>query len=359
MPSTLLRRSDEWTAYLASSYGYVGTRDVRLHLVRNALITRATYPSPEQFTGAVYDTERRLIRSSLRLDPDADQPIDPETVPESRYTSARRVPRAIYGGMLFLILGHFLFESAARLWLQIDFSQNFNKGEPVPVIFHPSRDFELGVFGSYPLFRDSLAALSVRLRNLLLADEDFRVDVLYYPEPLSIYHEYVHPLMGRVIDHLIAELKRPRTLAARWSSRLKTPAQPRIYLSRSRWHENHRIANEYELENVFRERGFAIVHPQELAPHDVIRVMQGADLIASSDGSHAHLLAFARRGTRSLLLDTRPVPTQTAIEKLRELDALHVPIWQDSEGIWDQESKKVRLDEFSAFLNAYLSSIPA
>nr|WP_246413413.1 glycosyltransferase family 61 protein [Methylobacterium brachythecii] len=261
--------------------------------------------------------------------------------------------------MLFLILGHFLFESAARLWLQIDFPRNFDKGEPVPVIFHPSRDFDLGVFGTYPIFRDSLAALSVRRRNLLLADEDFKVDLLYYPEPLSIYHEYVHPLMGRVIDHLITELKRPRTLAARWTSKLKTAAPPRIYVSRSRWHENRRIANEHELEDVFREHGFAIVHPQDLAPHDVIRLMQGADLVASSDGSHAHLLAFAKRGTRSLLLDTRPVPTQTAIEILRELRALHVPLWQDPDGIWDQEGQKVKTSELSTFLDVYLSSIAA
>ena len=130
----------------------------------------------------------------------------------------------------------------------------------MPVVYHPSKDFDLGVFDSHAFFRDAFRAFGIGVHNLILAEEDLRVDLLYYPDTLSIYHEYVHPLMGRVIDHLIQELGRPRSPAARGFGGPGSSTPRRLYLSRSRWRENLRIDNEPELEAVFAERGFAIVH---------------------------------------------------------------------------------------------------
>ena len=52
------------------------------------------------------------------------------------------------------------------------------------------------------------------------------------------------------------------------------------------------------------------------------------DVMVATDGSHAHLAAFCRPGTRVVLLDTRPVPTQFAIAKLRDFAAFHVPLFE-------------------------------
>ncbi|MGY2049569.1 glycosyltransferase family 61 protein [Methylobacterium sp. JK268] len=353
----LLGSTARFTASLAASFGYVEERPVTLRPIQRALITPATFPEPTRFTGAVYDGDLRLVPSSQRRDPAAPQPADAEILEAGAREGALHLPRAIYGGILFLVLGHFLFETAARLWVQVDLGgPAAPRDARLPVVFHPCDGFEMWAFRHHPFLVRSLAALGVDEDNLVLATQAISVDLLYYPETLSIYHEYVHPLMARVLDHIGDRLEEEGRFARLRPRR--APSCRRVFLSRARWTLNVRIDNEAEIEEVFRAQGFTILHPEEMTPRAVVRAMREAEYLASSDGSHAHLAAFARPGTRCLHLDTRPVPTQAAIERLRGLRAVHVPLFENPAGLWDASSRRVDPAKLASLLALLLAEVP-
>lgn len=352
--AALLRVAEEFTASIFAGYGLVESRDVHLRPIRNALITPRRFPSAGEMTGAVHDGEGRLLRSSLRILAGSPLPVDPDIAPAADVAVARRLPAGLYGGTLYMALGHHLFETVSRLWPLMAFERRAQGARGARIIFHGSPGLHLGGFSRIAMLRESLAAFGIRRADILVVEEPLRVDVLHYPEPLSIYHEFMHPLMSELFDHLASELGRARGLAAALPSR--KAAAKRVFLSRSRWPHEVRITNEDELEATFRARGFATVHTQELSPHDLVRTLQAADTVAASDGTHGHLVAFCRPGTRTILLDTRLVPTQVAVEKVRRLRALHLPLYIDPEGIYDRESGRVDPGRLGPFLDAALEA---
>jgi hypothetical protein len=339
--AALIASARDFTAAGHRDFGYVEQRDVAIATYSDALITRRDYlDGPMKFTGAVYDATGQLVRSSLGFSEGDFEPLDPAFQPPERAAAAHRMTRAVYGGTLYFVLGHFLFETVARLWHGVDFAARRRIGRGgLPVIFHPWSGLDLDGFFKNRLYRKTLSALGITRDDIVLANIDLSVETLYYPTPLSIYHVTLHPMMSMVIDHLVHELRtRPAPLAG-----LVRRATPRVFLSRSRWNANRRVRNETALEDLFETHGFTIVHPQRLSPAELIETLQNAEIVASTDGSQAHLMAFCRPGTRTLLIDTRPVPTQFAIEKLRMLRGLHIPVCTN--GMWDPDDGAIDLSE--------------
>jgi hypothetical protein len=350
----LVASARTFTAYGAEAFGYVEDREASIAVVPNALITARDYvDGPMRFTGAVYDGQNELVRSSLGFSEGDFTPLDPDRIAPERRDGAQPVRRAVYGGTLYSILGHFLFETVARLWHGVDFAPRYRIGRgSLPVVFHPWPGQELSALLRNPLYRQILAALGIRPGDIVLATVDLKVETLYYPSPLSVYHVTLHPMMGIVLDHLVAQLQARRSALARLISR--KPPRTRIFLSRSRWAVHRRVSNEPALEALFRAQGFTIVHPQKLAPGELVELLQDAEIVASTDGSQAHLVAFCRPGTRTVLVDTRPVPTQFAIEKLRQLRGFHIPVYTN--GLWNAETGAI---EVSATLERLIAAVLA
>lgn len=319
-------RARRFTAALTARFAYVDERPLAVRRVENALVTRRRHGPDDTFSGAVHDADGRLAAGTLRFNEGDIRPVDPPVLPDAaaRARSARRIARGYYGGIGFPVLGHFLVETLGRFWPE-------GEGGPVApgtaLVLHPWPDFDVGRFLGNPLYAALLGALGVGRgsgfgRGLgrgvaVAAREDLAVDELLVPDPASLYHEYVHPVMAGLFERLSAGI------AARAG---EGPAA--LFLSRSRWGANARIAEPARLDDLFRGLGFAVVHPERTRPDRLMAALRGARVVAATDGSHAHLAAFCRPGTRTILLDTRPVPTQTAIARLRGLDAVHVPLFE-------------------------------
>jgi hypothetical protein len=284
-------------------FGYVTDADLNVRWVRGAVLTPREHPTNRTFTGAVHDASGQLIASSQRHNPGDIVPADPLTLgPQALQRAAEcRFGTALYGGILFPILGHFLMESLARLWPLLCVAPCERR-----VCFHPWPGLEIDAFFSNPLYVAALRALGLARDNILVIQQDCSVDTLLLPT-----------LMATLADHVSAAIAEPASAAR---------PTPHIYLSRSRWSENTRICNESAIDDWADRRGFRVVHPQDTPPGTLLRLLTQAETVVASDGSHAHLALFCRPGTRVLMLDTRPVPTQFALAKLRRFRTLHLPL---------------------------------
>ena len=288
-----------FTAAQLARYGYVERRPLRIDRIDDALLTRRDYFPERKMTGAVYDSAGRRFDRALRPPsiPDDLVNVDPERIVRSASDRSKRYGRLLYGGTLFGTLGHFLVETLARLWPYVPGWSG--EGRRPRVVFHAWPDLAYPGFWRNPLYRAILGALGIRPKDLRLVHlRDLRADTLLCPSPASVLHETLHPAMGTVLDAVGDRLAR-QPLHARLLRRRGSDLPPRLFLSRSLWPSNRRIADESGLD---------------------------AEVVASADGSHAHLAAFCRPGTRILLLDARLVPTQFALAQLQRLRAFHVPL---------------------------------
>jgi hypothetical protein len=336
-------------------FGYVENREVALNVLPQAIITARRFVEPTRFTGAVYDNQGMLVTSSLGFNEGEFAPLDPPSIDPTAFAAAHRLETALYGGTLFPIMGHFLFETVARLWPLVDLKPDREvSSSGTKIVFHPWLELELRSFLSNPLYKRIFEVLGIQERSIVLADRDLRIELLHYPCTLSVYHRFMHPLLGRVLDRIGDALARDASPFGRFKGR-RAPSR-RIFLSRSRWAVHRRVKNETLLDELFAQHGFEIIHPQRIQPGPLVRALREADVVASTDGSQAHLAAFCKPGTSTLLLDTRPVPTQFAIGVLRDLNAIHLPLYANE--LWNRTTGEVEISpRFNALVETAMTHL--
>ncbi len=309
-----LSRAVAYTESGLHRFGYVTESEPGMAVVCHATVTARAYAPDNTYTGAVYDRHRRLIASTQRFNERDIVPADPELLEEAEWRQAEqhRVALGVYGGILFPILGHFLFESIARLWpfMAMALRASSGKAGRPRLIFHPWPGLDPTTIFDNPLYGAMLRALGFDARDILIADRPFAVETLVVPDAASRYHADLNVRMAGLADFLSAGI------AASAQGR----ADPRLYLSRSRWAENARIRNERAIDAWAERRGLRVVHPETLAPPELLRLLAGAETVVASDGSHAHLAVFCRpRNAR------RAAGYKACADAVRDCAAARVP----------------------------------
>lgn len=291
-----------------------------------ALPLRASGPKGKHIAGAVYDESNRLIvdtergkqNRAWRLNASLRSPV---VDGGARPSDLRADPgvltlsgRTFFAGHWRDIFGHFLLETLPRLWPDLDYHA-FDT-----FLYYPTRLGRRSAAARLPAYAiDLLGALGADTpRGLVMTDRPVVVQELVVSTPAFLlqyaYSPHAKDPFRRVAERLCAE--RPPALEG---------SPRRVYLSRSSLDEKYRsAANERDVEQLARELGFLVVHPQEHPISTQVVLMHNADIIAGCDGSALHLGAFARPGTALVALDSRVVVNQLMIDQLAGLDAVHV-----------------------------------
>ena len=263
------------------------------------------------------------MRSTLRYNDRDIWPADPAFVDDFSRIGVDECEHgvALYGGILFPVLGHLLFESLSRLWPCLWLS---HAGRwPMPVYFHHWPGLDMTEMRANPLYVQVFEALGIGFDAIRLIDKPVGFNKLIVANTASAYHMYLGVRMNDVFDRIVnSVVGEPAGAAANVQGR------PTVFLSRSRWMENRRIQNESGLDDMMGGRRIRVVHTELMPPQELITMLAKAGTVISTDGSHAHLAVFCQPGTRIVMLDTRPVPTQFAIAALRLFRTLHVPLFE-------------------------------
>lgn len=285
--------------------------ELRLRRVDDATLTpfatgrlRQAWGQPSRYVqGAVYDRLGNLVPASQRLGGfrhDHAVQGDPDRLP-SLTTPPRELSGTwLYGGHWMNHFGHFLTETVTTLWprRQID-----------GVVFHrfwfgaEAREWQ----------RDALRLLDLPSEPVVVDDQAVTVERLLVPTRPFVPNGYVLPAALEV-------WKRMRMASEPW---LYGSTQ-RIFLSRSRFNPlrasqgrsaRRGASNDEHLDQLFADRGYLVMHPQDIPLPQQIAVVAGARLLAGSSGSALHLSVFADPGCRVLEVgdargSKRPVLTQ-------------------------------------------------
>ena len=188
--------------------------------------------------------------------------------------------------------GHALLDTPARLWAlaQPDLL-------PAPPLNYVG--FRMQGLGKAParwpgFLHEILSALGIDPGTIWFPDRAVQFRSLYIPRRVSPfgpggiglpYFRTMRRIGDRIVQKSVAPPDAP-------------PGPNRVYLSRRRLRNDPRRlldAGEDRLEALFAARGFAIVHPQDHALSDQIRMIRAADLVAGTVGSQLHLTVFCDR----------------------------------------------------------------
>ena len=254
---------------------YVPTVEVETHRFEGGLLTLDGQPIPQALA------QRRKSRWGSRvlgeLPPSV--ALDPVRVIEEE---------VVYLGWYFDHFGHFLLESLARTWV-------LPALEPaVKVVFHTQRRSTV----SGPTLA-ILELLGVSRDRILTLDTQTQLRRVIVPEPL---YEIAYAAHERMPEPF-------RRIASRFTPHDAPTGQP-LYLSRRLLSSRQRsIVGELAMEEVMRENGFLVAHPETMSLADQIRLVNRHQDIFTSAGSAAYLPLFAERPPRLHLL-TAGVPFQ-------------------------------------------------
>ena len=216
----------------------------------------------------------------------------------------------LYAGTIHSHYGHFVLTSIARLWPLLESHPD------ATILYHGNHDGP--VWTSWPFAKAILAALDLSPDRFLRPTEPLSLEAVVVPAPSFEETSFAHRLHGR--------------LGAAIADRLLGPVRPDrnerpVYLPKTRVaHGVWRIENEIELVGHLERRGVGIVHPEELAFADQIRLFETHDTVVSTVSSALHTSLFARAPSRIIGLgwSRMVMSNQLLVDRIKGTRATYV-----------------------------------
>ncbi|MCL2222921.1 MAG: glycosyltransferase family 61 protein [Oscillospiraceae bacterium] len=181
----------------------------------------------------------------------------------------------VYGGAIFGHFGHFIVESLSRMWW---FLENRDCEHKFVFILHDNRWHESILYADY------FNMLGIKEADIILLKEPMRFDKVIVPaQSAYIVSGYKVKLM-KIYDAIRDSV---------------TPAcYEKVYLTKTKFsqsdHANNGIVNENYFENYYRNKGYAIIAPEQLSVREQVSIIAGAkDIVCVSGTLHHHTL-FAK-----------------------------------------------------------------
>jgi hypothetical protein len=194
----------------------------------------------------------------------------------------------IYLGWFFLHYGHFLMESISRLWVLSFLPRNNYK-----FLFNT---YKKGVnyFHEKVWVLELLSYFGISSENVIFTEKNMCFERLFIPSQSLILHKSVNLPAQKIIWDTIKS-----------SVKIKCKEKNKIYLSRSKLLKDNRLlCNEIDVEKIFFNHGFIIVHPENLCLADQIQLLSNASVVAGPSGSALHNAAFMDENSLLISLTT-------------------------------------------------------
>ncbi len=281
----------ETIRYDAGGTAHILTRQIagapprRILKLHDAVAQKAVISGWNQLTGAVYDSNGRLVPDSkVRIAQNC-----PDRLDAGIAAAVVRKPGVhIYLGHFNVVYGHFILETIARCW-----ALDFIDDEDARFVFLKIRKYELETTG-YAL--EFFEMMGIDPGRIDVIDADTVFDTLYVPSAVVDLGNTIHPL----------QIEACRRLAKKADAGGDDSSPSKLYLSRARLGiGSHRYYNEEELEAGFAATGFDIVHPQELPIADQLKFYARASYIVGAVSSVLHNSVFAPADCTVVAFDGR------------------------------------------------------
>ncbi len=193
----------------------------------------------------------------------------------------------LWGGVLWIHFGHFLVESAARLWALHGTEQQIDG-----ILFVPKR----------PRNGSEVAEFQQEFINLLGHD----IPIVCAAEP-EIVERLIVPGQGFGLGPMIEATPEFRAaVAADFAKDIAADGPKKLYISRSKLPSGRgNLIGEPELEAQLETQGYTIYHPEKHGLTSQIATYKAAKKIIAAEGSALHLLAMVAQPEQEVAIIVR------------------------------------------------------
>ncbi len=206
---------------------------------------------------------------------------------EAQHFSSQEV---IYGGIFFMHWGHFLVETLQRLW--------YAKRCNLPIVWAGATGNFFAPKHLSSWQRDIFRLLGIDNEHIFLR-EPTQFAKIHFPEPGFTIATHLHPEHARYMGFY----HQPTTQGKY------------VYFSRSKVRG---CANEEHVERLLQDRGWEIIHPQELSVEDQLKSICTAEVCCMVSGSAQHTLLLTRDlGTRMVVIPREHDTTYNCIANIK------------------------------------------
>ena len=210
----------------------------------------------------------------------------------------------LYAGVLINHFGHFLVEGLSRLWY---WCEHADKNLHIAFLMPKNQPI-------FPQFWEFM--------NLLGIDKD-KVHII---KKITKFKRVYTPYQAHVLDTSYNE---KFTVPYKYiSSKISTKNKEKYYISRSKFKKGTLCLGEYLFEDIYKQNGFKIVHPEKLSLKEQISVMKNASELAGISGTGMHMALFAEDNIDITILERtdNPVPEQAIINQAIKARAYYVGV---------------------------------
>jgi capsular polysaccharide biosynthesis protein len=279
---------DHLQSELEAALSQLGIREgqPRVTIVDNAMFVPAEKLGPAYFEGALLSSDGQEIPEATQQRRDAragdivlgrlsrPAPPRPATVVDDE---------VVYLGWYFEHFGHFLLESTARLWALAELDPS------VKVLFHVRREFQPS-----GVFLEMLEVFGIGPDRILVPTVPTRFRRVIVPEPLYEMSHAAH-----------VQMPGPHQIVAERMLKECDPFDQPVYLSRRLLPPHRRpTVGEHALEEILRENGFQVVHPETMTFSDQVRLANRYHTLFAEAGSALYLSLFALSSPRLHVLSS-------------------------------------------------------
>ncbi len=251
--------------------------------VTNAIVLPPVVSSKVQAAGVLHSNGDYCAQGALwrRHKLMTTQPDAPSNIPQSLGGNW------LWGGVLWNHFGHFLVESSSRLW-----GLDQHRDDLDGILFVPKR----------PMAGDTLQSYHRDFIDLLAPDFPIHVAT----EPTTVEQLRV-PGQGFGLGKIATGTERFRQFFhSEFAKDVEANGPCKIYISRSELTlQKGGLLGEEHLEELLRDRGYEIFHPQNHDLKTQIARYKAATHIIGADGSALHLFAMVGRPDQSVAVILR------------------------------------------------------
>lgn len=242
----------------------------------------------------------------------------------NRRSIAYNDAEAIYIGYLHYVWGHAITDNLKKIWyLQTDECQQL-LNRRVKVVFITMENKPL------PMYVEKLLSLAgVDMSNVLWINHPTHFKRIYIPQ-----NSFISTSNGRICSK---EFERTiKTIKENISNQFHDSSYPSyrsIYLTRTKLKDNGiRDFGEDAIEQVFRNKKYEIISPQEYSVEEQIYMLMHCHSLAVTEGSISHNVIFCKQDTDVVIIRKadynngyQPVINEISNVRVTYIDAHHTP----------------------------------
>ncbi|WMB13905.1 glycosyltransferase 61 family protein (plasmid) [Enterobacter hormaechei] len=229
------------------------------------------------------DTFRRRQSRFPHVNLDCVSENEFKTLVSTDYVEVIDAPCFYFDGEHGSHFGHFLLEVMSRLWCykSIDIKNLIFITSIKPSPYHEVILAPFGISISQVKYFDK----PVLCRKLLISSQ------------------------GYVLEHSVSDLAHSvwDKIGAYYDD---GDTSERVYVSRSIWSKQRNLINEKDIEKIFLDEGFTIVHPEKMSPIEQIKLFRSAVNIAGPSGSGFYNAIYSNKIGKRLILVSKDFITR-------------------------------------------------